>query len=141
MPDIIPAPFQPPRNNPQNGSSAAATTATGINSHEARERKEERRRERRDRREQRRQRQRQTELSNHIDAYMYEGGGGGHTHPHHGMAPAGNNLPDLVNHQPPPPYATLPPQGSTSLLCPSGAPGGQSRGGGWRASISSFSRR
>lgn len=135
MPDIIPAPFQPPRNNPPSGSTAAA----GINSHEARERKEERRRERRERRENRRQRQRQTELSNHIDAYMYEGGG--ITHTHHGMAAAGNNLPDLVNHQPPPPYATLPPQGSTSLLCPSGAPGGQSRGGGWRASISSFSRR
>ena len=122
MPDIIPAPLHQTSLNPP-----TSRTAAGPQQQDPRERKEERRRERRERRE-RRQRQRQTELSNHLDAYIYEGNGGNT-----------GNLPDLVNHQPPPPYATLPPGGSTSLLCPSG--GQQPRGGGWRASISSFSRR
>lgn len=102
---------------------------------DSRERKEERRRERRARRE-RRLRQRQSELSNQLDAFMYEGAAGS----------LGNHLPDLLNsHVPPPPYATLPPpqhqmavNGGGNPLYP-GPPTGHR--GGWRASITSFSRR
>jgi len=137
MPDIIPAPPTPntgggPPLPPQNSTTAPTNG-------DPRERKEDRRRERRARRERHRQRQRQTELSNQMDAYMYEGGGGGVTSVVANNVGISHNLPDLVSHPPPPPYATLPPQGSTSLLCPAGA--GNTRGGGWRASISSFSRR
>lgn len=84
----------------------------------ARERKEERRRERRARRE-RRLRARQAELSNQLDAFMYEGGGT-----------------DMC--VPPPPYATLPPQQQ-----PPGGPAAAAppQRGGWRSSIPSFARR
>ena len=127
MPDIEVTASQPGVLPPVT-TAAAATTTVGQ---DARERKEERRRERRARRE-RRLRQRQAELANQFDAYMYEGG----------------TAADLC--APPPPYATLPPQGNMSYQPPpavggrdqAGAPGADApQRGGWRSSIPSFSRR
>ena len=129
MPDIEVTASQPGGVLPPVTAAATATTTVGQ---DARERKEERRRERRARRE-RRLRQRQAELANQFDAYMYEGG----------------TAADLC--APPPPYATLPPQGNMSYQPPpavggrdqAGAPGagGAPQRGGWRSSIPSFSRR
>jgi hypothetical protein len=94
----------------------------GGNNNTIRQRKEERRRERRERRNER-LRQRQTELANHLDAFMYEGGG---------QQP----LPDLLvgSGAPPPPYTTLPP--AYSRAREEGA-----RGRGWRAALPGFYTR
>jgi len=93
----------------------------GGSNNTIRQRKEERRRERRERRNER-LRQRQTELANHLDAFMYEGGG---------QEP----LPDLVvggSGAPPPPYTTLPPAYRARE---------EGRGRGWRAALPGFYSR
>ena len=101
------------------GLAAADQQPPSENNNNSRQRKDERRRERRERRN-RRLRQRQTELANHMDAFMYEGG---------------QPLPDLLSshHQgvPPPPYTTLPP-----------AYRPREEGGrrGWRAAFPGFYR-